>query len=57
VLKAIENVMAAIGAAWALGIEPDLIRIGIETFGFDQEKHKSGKEKFQIGLQTQGIKL
>lgn len=56
-VEEIENVMAAIGAAWALGIEPDLIRIGIETFGFDQEKHKSGKEKFQIGLQTQGIKL
>ena len=56
-VEEIENVLAAIGAAWALGIETDLIRIGIETFGFDQEKHKSGNEKFQIGLQTQGIKL
>lgn len=56
-VEEIENVLAAVGAAWALGIEPDLIRIGIETFGFDQEKHKSGNEKFQIGLQTQGIKL
>ena len=56
-VEEIENVLAAIGAAWALGIEPDLIRIGIETFGFDQEKHKPGNEKFQIGLQTRGIKL
>lgn len=28
----VENVLAAVGAAWALGITPDLIRIGIETF-------------------------
>jgi cyanophycin synthetase len=28
----IENVLAAVGAAWALGITPDLMRIGIETF-------------------------
>ncbi len=28
----IENVLAAVGAAWALGITPDLIHIGIETF-------------------------
>ncbi|MBA3754963.1 MAG: cyanophycin synthetase, partial [Nitrosomonas sp.] len=53
----IENVLAAVGAAWALGIEPDLIRIGIETFGFSQEKYKPGNQNFPIGLQTQGIKL
>ncbi|WP_292993446.1 cyanophycin synthetase [Nitrosomonas sp.] len=53
----IENVLAAIGAAWALGIEPDLIRIGIETFGFSQEKFKPENQNFPIGLQTQGIKL
>jgi cyanophycin synthetase len=53
----IENVLAAIGAAWALGIEPDLIRIGIETFGFSQEKYKPENQNLPIGLQTQGIKL
>lgn len=30
------NVLAAVGAAWALGIEPGLIRTGIETFGVNQ---------------------
>ena len=53
----IENVLAAIGAAWALGIEPELIRIGIETFGFSQEKYKSENQSHPIGLQIQGIKL
>ncbi|BCT68799.1 cyanophycin synthetase [Nitrosospira sp. NRS527] len=28
----VENVLAAVGAAWALGIEPALIRVGIENF-------------------------
>ncbi len=27
-----ENVLAAVGAGWALGIKPELIRTGIETF-------------------------
>lgn len=27
-----ENVLAAVGAAWALGISPDVMRTGIETF-------------------------
>jgi cyanophycin synthetase len=27
-----ENVLAAIGAAWGLGISPDIMRTGIETF-------------------------
>ncbi len=27
-----ENVLAAVGAAWALGISPDIMRTGIETF-------------------------
>jgi len=53
----IENILAAIGAAWALGIEPELIRIGIETFGFSQEKYKPENQNHPIGLQTQGIKL
>ena len=53
----IENVLAAIGTAWALGIEPDLIRIGIETFGFSQEKYRPENQNLPIGLQTQGIKL
>lgn len=52
----IENILAAAGAAWGLGIEPDLMRIGIEAFGFSQEKYKPGNQNFPIGLQTQGIK-
>ncbi len=32
----VENVLAAVGAAWALGLSHDLIRAGIETFGLDQ---------------------
>lgn len=35
-IRQLENVLAAVGAAWALGISPDLIRAGIETFGVDQ---------------------
>ena len=31
----VENVLAAIGAAWALGITPDVMRTGIETFFVD----------------------
>ena len=31
----IENVLAAAGAAWALGLPPELIRAGIETFRAD----------------------
>jgi len=31
----IENVLAAVGAAWALGLSHDLIRAGIETFKAD----------------------
>ena len=54
--QAIENILAAAGAAWGLGMEPDLIRIGIEAFGFSQEKYKPGNQNFPIGLQTQGIK-
>ena len=54
--QAIENILAAVGAAWALGIEPDLIRVGIETFGFSQEKYKPENQNL-LELQTQGIKL
>ena len=32
----VENVLAAVGAAWALGIEPALIRAGIENFTGNQ---------------------
>ncbi len=53
----IENILAAVGAAWALGIEPDLIRAGIEAFGFVQDKYESENKNLLIGLQTQGIKL
>lgn len=32
----IENVLAATGAVWALGLSLELIRAGIETFGLDE---------------------
>jgi cyanophycin synthetase len=32
----VENVLTAVGAAWALGIPVELIRAGIETFDIDQ---------------------
>lgn len=31
---AIENILAAVGAAWAMGIATDLIRAGVQTFDF-----------------------
>jgi cyanophycin synthetase len=34
----IESVLAAIGAAWALGIEPELIGTGIATYGNEAER-------------------
>lgn len=48
--QAIENVLAAIGAAWALDIATDLIQIGIETFGFSQEKYKPENQDLPIIL-------
>ena len=32
-----ENVLAAIGATWALGVTPDVMRTGIETFFIEQQ--------------------
>jgi cyanophycin synthetase len=32
----IENVLAAVGAAWALGVPTDIIRVGIETFDVER---------------------
>ena len=32
----VENVLAAVGVAWALGLSPELIRAGIKTFGVGQ---------------------
>ena len=31
-LPQVENILASVGAAWALGISPDVMRTGIETF-------------------------
>ncbi|TXI16985.1 MAG: cyanophycin synthetase [Nitrosomonas sp.] len=56
-LQEIENILAAIGAAWALGIGSDLIRIGIASFGFTQNEYKPENQDFLASLQTQGIKL
>ena len=55
--QAIENILATVAAAWALGIEPEVIRVGIETFGFSQDKYKPENQNLSTGLQTQGIKL
>ncbi|MCX7185248.1 MAG: cyanophycin synthetase [Nitrosospira sp.] len=46
----IENVLAAVAAAWALGIEPDLIRSGIAITELSQEKCSSPR----IEPETQG---
>lgn len=46
----VENVLAAVAAAWALGIELDLIRSGIATAGSGQEKCSSPR----IEPETQG---
>lgn len=46
----IENVLAAVAAAWALGIAPDLIRSGIATTESSQEKYSPPR----IKLETQG---
>jgi cyanophycin synthetase len=32
----IDHLLAAVGAAWALGISPDLISAGIKTFSVEQ---------------------
>jgi cyanophycin synthetase len=45
-VREIEYVLAAVGAAWALGISLGLIRLGIETFGFGQEKSKTQYQDF-----------
>jgi len=41
----IENVLAAVGAAWALDISPDLIRAGIELFNGEQAQEQGLKFK------------
>lgn len=56
-LQEIENILAAIGAAWALGIRSDLIRIGIAAFGFTQNEYKPENQDYFANLQIQGIKL
>jgi len=43
----IENVLAAVAAAWALGISADLIRAGIELFGTEQAEEQDKKRKAQ----------
>lgn len=51
----IENILATVAAAWALGLEKDLIRMGIESFGFTQQKFNADNQHLSINLQTQGI--
>ncbi|WP_025918233.1 cyanophycin synthetase [Herminiimonas sp. CN] len=38
-VPATQNILAAVGAAWALGIPGDLIRAGIQTFDFASAAH------------------
>jgi cyanophycin synthetase len=40
--SSLDNVVAAVGAAWALGIAPQLIRTGIETYGYDEGTNGNG---------------
>ncbi|MDF3037178.1 MAG: cphA, partial [Paucimonas sp.] len=35
---AIESVLAAIGAAWAMGVEPNILAAGISTYGNESER-------------------
>ncbi|SOD17517.1 cyanophycin synthetase [Nitrosomonas ureae] len=51
--QALENILAAVGAAWALEIEPDLIRARINAFGFLQEKYVTENQFVAIDLQIQ----
>lgn len=39
------NVLAAVGATWALGISPDVIRAGIELFGTERAEEQGLKFK------------
>jgi len=43
----IDNVLAAVAAAWALGISADLVRAGIELFGTEQAEEQGKKRKTQ----------
>ena len=43
----IDNVLAAVAAAWALGISADLIRAGIELFSTEQAEEQDKKRKAQ----------
>jgi cyanophycin synthetase len=43
----VENVLAAVGAAWALGISPEVIRAGIELFGTERAEEQGLKFKSQ----------
>ncbi|HRB29679.1 MAG TPA: cyanophycin synthetase, partial [Nitrosomonas sp.] len=53
----IENILAAIAATWALGLEINLIRRGIETFGLNQQKFKPENQDLSINVHPQGIYL
>jgi cyanophycin synthetase len=50
----VENVLAAVGAAWALGISHDLIRAGIQTFGLEQSG-MAANEFFNMAAKTAEI--
>ena len=44
-IRQVENILAAVAAAWALGMEPDLIRNGIEGLqDFNKSSGGTGAE-------------
>ena len=52
-IEQVENILAAVAAAWALGITPELICSGIATAGSEQVGHLSR----QADQETQGSYL
>lgn len=55
VVVEIENILAAIAAAWALGVSPDVMRVGIEAFGSSQQKILCQDQLLQEITEVQGL--
>lgn len=49
---ALSNMLAAVAAAWALGIGRDVIRIGVETFGVDAAASPDAAQASAVGAST-----
>jgi cyanophycin synthetase len=48
----VENVLAAVGALWALGISPDVLRAGLESFAGDVRQAPGRFNVFNLGDAT-----